>query len=136
MGFAGFQQFEARLRAHSREVVPQLTVIAVKKIAIGVYRDLVLASPVDTGRFRGSWTCALDAPDTAVLPEAKKGGEVYGPPDESQAAQALEGLRPFGNAWISNNLPYAEALNEGHSQQAPPKFVEAVLATHATQIGE
>jgi hypothetical protein len=136
MGFAGFQQFEARLRATAAQDVPQLTVVAVKKIAIGVYADLVRASPVDTGRFRGSWTCALDAPDTAVLPEAKKGAEVYPPPDESQVTQALEGLQPFGNAWISNNLPYAEVLNEGHSRQAPAKFVEAVLATHATQIGE
>lgn len=135
MGFQGFQQFEARLRAHAREDVPALTVVAVKKITLGVYRDLILVSPVDTGRFRGSWTAAVGAPDTTVLPEAKKGQEPYPPPDEAAAAQALDALQPFGQAWVSNNLPYAERLNEGHSQQAPEKFVEQVLARHSSEIG-
>lgn len=36
---------------------------------------------------------------------------------------------------ISNNVPYINELNRGHSQQAPPYFIEKVLLRHGKASG-
>lgn len=36
---------------------------------------------------------------------------------------------------ITNNVPYIEALNNGHSQQAPSHFIEKVLLSHGKALG-
>lgn len=36
---------------------------------------------------------------------------------------------------ISNDVPYIEELNNGHSQQAPSHFIESVLLSHGKAIG-
>ncbi|MNH46054.1 hypothetical protein D3C79_1086850 [compost metagenome] len=36
-----------------------------------------------------------------------------------QGIRVTTGLEPFTQVFIQNNLPYATALEDGHSQQAP-----------------
>lgn len=87
-----------------------------------VARRLVAYSPVDTGRFRGNWQF----------------GDAHSPPED-----ALDALDPEGDATVAhlaaqiaaakpgahtfaNNLPYAMALEFGHSSQAPHGIVARV----------
>lgn len=57
------------------------------------------------------------------------------PVDTGRARQGWKySLTPKGFK-ISNDVPYIEALNQGHSQQAPSYFVERVLISHGKPLG-
>lgn len=111
--------------------------VVMRKLTFDGLAGIFRRSPVDTGRFRASWRVSLGAADLTVEPEdfdsggvATKGGGVQG-----RALQQVKALR-FGSQIsrdqiivLSNNLPYAEELERGSSDQAPagvvaPTFVE------------
>lgn len=87
-----------------------------KKIALEAFRRIVLRTPVDTGRARGNWQLSIDTPATGILGTLDKGGgsTVRG------GLGALANLRPFAVVWLTNNLPYIQALEDGHSQRQAP----------------
>jgi hypothetical protein len=87
----------------------------VRIIAIAMLNEIVLRSPVDTGRFRGNNIVSVGSPvyaESASLD--KSGGETI-----SRGVSAVSGLEPFTQVFIQNNLPYAGRLEDGHSKQAP-----------------
>ena len=63
--------------------------LKIRYIAIQILTAIDIAAPVDTGRFRNNNLVSLQHPAN------------------------------YGVIYIQNNLPYAEALENGHSQQAP-----------------
>ncbi|MDI3372361.1 HK97 gp10 family phage protein [Pseudomonas sp. V104_10] len=87
----------------------------VRVIALAMLNEIVLRSPVDTGRFRGNNIVSVGAPvytsSTNVDPT---GSETF-----QQGVRVMTGLEPFTQVFIQNNLPYAVPLEDGHSQQAP-----------------
>ncbi len=92
----------------------------VRVIAIALLNEIVLRSPVDTGRFRGNNIVSVGAPVyTSAMPADQSGG-----PTIQRGVGALTGLEPFTQVYIQNNLPYASALEDGHSQQAPAGIYE------------
>ena len=42
---------------------------------------------------------------------------------------------PANAVYVDNNVPYIEALNNGHSQQAPSHFVERTALRYGKPIG-
>lgn len=109
---------------------------AVRKLALVVDRELVLATPVDTGRARSNWIVSLGAPETGVRepykphPEGSKGGG-SGTSESGNAAEAMAqgagviAKRRLGQSiHIVNNVPYIGKLDAGHSKQAPANFVK------------
>ncbi len=82
--------------------------------ALEVFKLIIMATPVDTGRARGNWQASLNAPiETATSTEDKGGGAAL-----SAALASLGGLTDV--VYFTNNLPYIEKLEyEGHSRQAP-----------------
>lgn len=92
----------------------------VRVIAIALLNEIVLRSPVDTGRFRGNNIVSVGAPVyTSAMPADQSGS-----PTIQRGVGALTGLEPFTQVYIQNNLPYASALEDGHSQQAPAGIYE------------
>lgn len=84
-------------------------------IAMALLGEIVLRSPVDTGRFRGNTMVTIGAPVFANIDVLDKTGGAT-----IAAGQAvLSGLKPYTVIYIQNNLPYAERLENGHSKQAP-----------------
>ena len=78
-----------------------------------VHSALVSRSPVDTGRFKGNWQITFnEIPNHALNRYDKTGGVVR---SEEQA-----------KTHFSNMLIYANALEYGHSQQAPSGVVGLV----------
>jgi hypothetical protein len=88
-----------------------------------VFSNIVKRSPVDTGAYRASHAIANAEPGdkdgivTVKKPKGRKQGEtpLIGPP-------TLKGWSwkvGDGDIWIYNNLPYAERIENGWSQQAP-----------------
>lgn len=87
----------------------------VRVIAIAMLNEIVLRSPVDTGRFRGNNIVSVGAPVYAsTLSVDPAGAETI-----QSGVRAVTGLEPYTQVFIQNNLPYAGPLEDGHSQQAP-----------------
>lgn len=130
-------------RRRATRVETQSNIIA-KKVALAIDAELVITTPVDTGRARSNWTLTLDMP-----PPPDETYEAYSPGKEGstgaanaqasmeQARTALTDRRPGQEIHISNNLPYIGRLNEGWSAQAPAGFIErAFAAGRAAVAGE
>lgn len=87
----------------------------VRVIAIALLNEIVLRSPVDTGRFRGNNIVSVGAPVyTSTVNVDPTGAETI-----QNGVREVTGLEPYTQVFIQNNLPYAGPLEDGHSQQAP-----------------
>lgn len=95
---------------------------------------VVVASPVDRGTLRQNWHVTGGDPDE-WMDEGLTGGSKGDKPDVRQEMQADEALRSadlFATVYIQNNLPYAEAIENGHSKQAPEGMVAGALVAMAS----
>ena len=98
----------------------------IRKLALDMLAGCLARSPVDTGRFRGSWRLSLEGPDLSVEGARTKLAtdvDIGDAPTGAEMAAALTKLRPWKlgvTIYITNNLPYALRLeNESWSMQAP-----------------
>jgi len=87
-----------------------------RKIALDIFTGIVELMPVDTGRARGSWTVDIYAPDPEVLPPLPEGAPPYKKPSFNLSPSNLD-VQIVPPIYISNNLDYILALEEGHSKQ-------------------
>lgn len=102
--------------------------LAQKKIAIDLWSSITRRTPVDTGRARANWFLTVGAPSTEVAHlDAKGPGSVPEPPMPD-----VSGIDGTQSVFIINNLPYIEALENGHSKQAPNGMVR--LAIQAAEL--
>lgn len=82
------------------------------------------------GRARGNWQSSTINPVAGETGRIDKGGF-----ETLQANRAaLSSLRPYSRSFLSNNVPYINRLNEGHSRQAPAGFVEGAIDRVALQF--
>lgn len=99
-------------------------VARVEYLALYVFRGLISKSPVDTGRFRASWTIAEGVP---VVNNVTTGGTPENPLPPPEQPTSLS-LPLFPVVFINNSLPYGERLENGYSKQAPAGMVGLTLA--------
>lgn len=98
----------------------------VKRLATSVNAELIKATPVDTGWARANWIFSIGQP---IAGPAGAPGKV-GPARQAQSsgvARVLVYKLNQGVIWLSNNVPYIQVLNAGHSKQAPAGFIEAAI---------
>lgn len=89
-------------------------------VVLNVDTKLKNKSPVDTGRFRFSWQVGENAAPGGQVPE----GNYSNMPALTRLNYNKETL---GNVYsVHNNLPYAEPLANGHSNQAPAGWVQLI----------
>jgi len=79
--------------------------------------NVIDRSPVDTGAFRGNNIVSIGSADTShdAGREDKSGASTL----QAGSSKISSVSGPFEQVFIQNNLPYAEALEHGHSGQAP-----------------
>lgn len=87
----------------------------IRTIAIQCLNEVVMRSPVDTGRFRANNQLSIGSPIYASREEFDKNGGAT----ILEGAAKLSGLEPYTVVFIQNSLPYAEKLENGHSKKAP-----------------
>jgi hypothetical protein len=98
------------------------------EVAIAVDQTVVLATPVDTGRARSNWLVQLDSPTNDTVEPAGVGEAATQPSiDAAKATIKTYDCRANTAIHITNNLPYIEPLNNGHSAQAPAGYVEQAI---------
>lgn len=85
--------------------------------AITVLNNLILRSPVDTGRYRANHLLSFGSPDATVSGQTDRSGSVT----LAAGVAAIGGIQSgrFPVIYIQNNLPYAMELELGSSRQAP-----------------
>ena len=126
MGFAlDISKFAEKCARNSDQVV--------RKTVIDIASSLVDKSPVGDpgywqhkpppgyagGRFRANWQLGVDVHPEGEIDALDKSGA-----KTKAKARAQIPKQAAGHVYtIANNLPYAQALEDGHSRQAPHGFV-------------
>lgn len=93
-----------------------------RKLGFEALSGVIQRSPVDTGRFRASNRIAINHANLSVEGEGGSDSLASGPAEGAEIAKAVGALRSLkwgDSVHISNNLPYAQALEDGSSKQAP-----------------
>jgi hypothetical protein len=124
-------QFAKKMRQRAGGIERNVSNL-VKKTALTIDRELVLSTPVDTGRARSNWQVSVGSANTDRIEAYVKGdgGSSAGANAQAaidQAAAEVRGHKPGRDIYISNNLPYIGRLNEGSSAQAPEQFIEIAV---------
>lgn len=94
----------------------------IRTAAFAAYRDILVESPVDTGRFRSNWMISVGQPNLSTVEgSSRQKGQSL---DGSETTKANAALAEWGSdltkgtIYISNSLPYADKLeNQNHSKQ-------------------
>jgi hypothetical protein len=116
-------QFTAKLELFEK-VTNRRVGKVIGRAAFIAFSRVVMRSPVDTGRFRGNWQMGIDEQPVGELDALDKTGSTTVSEAENIAARAKIG----DDMYIVNNLPYADRLENGWSQQAPAGIVALTVA--------
>ena len=96
-----------------------------RALGLRIFRNVILSTPVDEGRARGNWQMSVSRPINSTVSDLDTSGGATLNKGVSVIRSAINIKYPV--IWITNNLPYIQRLNEGHSQQAPIMFVETAI---------
>ncbi|QCW18524.1 tail completion or Neck1 protein [Escherichia phage vB_EcoS_W011D] len=91
-----------------------------------VQEALVNGSPVDTGRFKGNWQVTANKPPLYALNQYDKDGQQTIAEGKRAIYAIMRGGGAVRSIHFSNMLIYANALEYGHSKQAPAGVVGIV----------
>lgn len=108
----------------------------VRMLAMASWGSFIRMSPVDTGYFRANWvmeagTAQISYESRAQDPRGFAGWMSSAPSVRTVDNLTLGKLPHFPKVTIYNPLPYAVALEFGHSGQAPQGMVRITLANLA-----
>lgn len=102
----------------------------IKRAALGLFTRIVMRTPVDKGVLRNNWYLSIHSPVNATTDYAAPTGKAT----IERARASLSNINgttvPIPDSiYITNNLPYAHAIEYGHSKlQAPEGMVRISLA--------
>lgn len=114
--------FEMQLRKFAEKAKGNADKV-VRRVVLDAWGRVIVRSPVDTGRFRGNWQYSAGQMPVGVLTiegTTEKPAPPPAAPDVVQGAGVVH--------YIGNNLPYARALEYGHSDQAPKGMVRLTVS--------
>jgi hypothetical protein len=106
------------------------SLVLLKKLALNIDKNVVMATPVDTGRARANWQVQINGPAQGELEKEDPSGAVT----IAMGQTAIMGVQHGQAIHITNNLPYVVYLNDGTSTQAPLHFVEESIAAAMQSI--
>jgi len=119
-------QFEVQLKDFADSLDIKLEIV-VKKIVMDLMTDIIVNTPVDQGTLRQSWRVASEKADLSVsdiLEEPMPVAQVL-----AVFAAGVEEVDGTKLVVLSNNLPYATAIEEGHGvNNAPGGMVASKIA--------
>jgi hypothetical protein len=101
--------------------------LVIQKVGMDLLRGVVMLTPVDTGRARANWQASIGSPITTELPWEGGGKSAATQAALSQGEAAVGKVKGDAALFLSNNVPYIEALEWGHSGQAPDGMVRKTI---------
>jgi len=122
-------QFKADLAKFAEQLKIEKARV-VQKVVLDLWTGITRRTPVDTGRARANWFVTEGAPSGNVEhADAKEPNSVPAP-----TAPNVNAITGEKSVFIINNLPYIEALENGHSKQAPNGMVRLAIQDVENQI--
>lgn len=110
--------FESAIAKFEKQTLNRLQRVR-RAVVIEILSGVVLRTPVDTGRARANWLVTIGSPAKYSSLDTDKGG--FSTIHKGESVR----LGKMGETvFITNNLPYIEPLNDGHSGQADRGFIE------------
>jgi hypothetical protein len=97
----------------------------VSAIVLETDSELKRQSPVDEGTFRASWRISEGESDSSV---SSTGDAITSPYSRE--------IRFGKNYYLTNSLPYAQKLADGHSIQASPGWIALIAANTKNRANE
>ena len=97
--------------------------LVVRKIALDLFKRVIVKSPVDTGRFKSNWQVAIGSIPGGTLDSTDKSGDAT----ISRMTATTIGVKAGQIISLVNNLSYANKLEFGYSQQAPSGMVRTTV---------
>lgn len=116
MSVSNLNEFNEAVLAFG-EHVPESAAVIHRHYALQALRSVVLDTPVDSGRLRANWQQTLDAPAETVVATLDPTGTAT----LRRGERAIAAIKPFGTSFLSNNLPYAEVVENGGFVPANPE---------------
>ena len=113
MGFriSNKAEFETQLKKWAEEVQID-SVKAAKSFILEAQKEIILRTPVDTGRLRNSWIPGVDRIDTSTAPvDGDKNGFMLDKTAKNLRAEPQKFL------YLTNSVKYGEANNYGRADQ-------------------
>ena len=91
----------------------------IRTVVVKGFSDVLVESPVDTGRFRSNWMTSVGAPSTETVEGTQKVRRA--PASTAEVKEIEDEAKKLGDGVTSihftNNLDYAQQLEAGHSSQ-------------------
>lgn len=120
----GLRQFEVDLNKFA-EKIGETKQAVFRRAALDIWKGVTMRTPVDTGRARSSWNIAVGNPDPSFPPSLGTGtgahkGELKAPESPVPPEPMVSAIDGNQTVWITSNLPYIVALENGHSTQTTP----------------
>lgn len=103
-----------------------------RQVSIKLFSAIIKASPVDTGRFRMNWMASGGTPASRVTDATDKSGNTA----TGNATSFVLNASDWREFTLTNNLPYAQRLEYGWSQQAPAGVVRTNVSRFQQLINE
>ena len=102
-------------------------------LTLRVHKHLTIDTPLDVGWARANWVPQLTAPYRVNLlgldPDSGMAASQRANAQAALTAIATSYRMELGSIFLSNNVPYIGRLNDGHSPQAPPGYVQVSIQT-------
>lgn len=115
-------RFESQLRGFGIKALDKVDKVR-RASVLELFKLVIYATPVDSGRLRGNWQTTVNTPATAEIERTDGNGGLA----LAEAMANLGGLLDV--VWFTNNLPYAERIEyDGWSRQAPEGMVRKHVA--------
>lgn len=121
--------FSAQIKQFSDKARGNMDLV-VRKIALEMFSRVIEKSPVDTGRFKGNWQCAIGAVPAGTLELFDKDGSAT----IAQVTADTLGVKAGDVITLVNNLAYSRALEYGWSKQAPSGVVRTTVAEFGSVV--
>lgn len=104
-----------------------------RQVSIKLFSAIIKASPVDTGRFRMNWMASGGStPAFGTTDATDKSGNIA----IGNATGFVLKAADWREFTLTNNLPYAQRLEYGWSQQAPQGMVRTNISRFQQLINE
>lgn len=103
-----------------------------RQVSIKLFSAIIKASPVDTGRFRMNWMASGGTPAPGITDATDKSGDKA----TGNATSFVLSASDWREFTLTNNLPYAQRLEYGWSQQAPQGMVRTNVSRFQQLINE
>jgi hypothetical protein len=106
--------------------------LVIRKVALEMFTRIVIKSPVDTGRARGSWSCAIGSIPSAQVNHLDKTGAATIGQISATAARVKAGEVIY----LTSSLSYIRALEFGHSSQSPNGMVRLSVLEYGAVVNK